>query len=84
MDLVVEGFNGHYPLPDRICPFRLDLRAADGHPVHLASGKSDRAEWPSWKFLGAGQWAVDMDTGCDWQLVVRPMVGPSGGGARWF
>ena len=84
MDLVVEGFNGHHPLPDRICPFRLDLRAADGHPVHLAGGKSDRAEWPSWKFLGAGQWTVDMDTPCDWQLVVRPMIGPSGGGARWF
>ena len=85
MDLVVEGFNGRDLLPDRICPFRLDLRAADGHSVHLASGKSDRAEWPpSWKFLGAGQWAIDMDTGCDWQLVVRPMIGPSGGGARWF
>lgn len=84
MDLMVGGFNGRPPLPERLCPFRLDLRAADGHSVHLATGESDRAEWPSWRFLGAGQWTVDMDTPCDWQLVVRPMIGPSGGGARWF
>jgi len=84
MDLMVGGFNGRSPLPVRLCPFRLDLRAADRHSVHVATGESDRAEWPSWRFLGAGQWTVDMDTPCDWQLVVRPMIGPSGGGARWF
>ena len=84
MDLVVGGFTRGPPRPKRLCPFRLDLRAADGHSVHLATGESDSAGWPSWTFLGAGQWTVDMDTPCDWQLVVRPMVGPSGGGARWF
>jgi hypothetical protein len=84
MDLVIGGFTRGPPHPKRLCPFRLDLRAADGHSVHLATGESDRAEWPSWQFLGAGQWTVDMDTQCDWHLVVRPMIGPSGGGARWF
>ena len=84
IDLVVGGFNGSPSLPERLCPFRLDVRAADGHSVHLGSTEPNKGRWPSWTFLGAGQWTVEMGTRCDWQLVVRPMIGPSGGGARWF
>ena len=85
MDLVVGGFDGRPPFPEHFCPFRLDLRAADGHRVHLGEGIENKARWPSDNtFLGAGQWTAEMATACEWELMIRPRVGPAGGGARWF
>jgi hypothetical protein len=70
--------------PQALCPFSLSLRAADYRHHHLARGTEHDASWPSWVFLGAGDWTVLMETSCQWELVIRPMVGPSGGGAYWF
>jgi len=84
-DLSVGGFySDQHSFPERFCPFSLGLRAADGHRIQLAEGGEASASWPSWRFLGAGAWHVVMETECEWRLVVRPLVGPSGGGARWF
>lgn len=68
----------------RMCPFELNLRAADGHMVHLGRGTEESAEWPTGAFLGAGGWSVEIDTAGEWQLSIAPQVGPSGGGTRWF
>jgi hypothetical protein len=32
----------------------------------------------------AGEWRVEMTTSVDWELVLSPVVGPTGGGARGF
>jgi hypothetical protein len=84
-DFSIEGFDGQPgTFPERFCPFDLDLRGADGHRLHLADGVEDRASWPSGAFLGAGQWTVEMETTSEWELTIKPRIGPSGGGARWF
>jgi hypothetical protein len=84
-DFSIGGFDGTPgTFPQRFCRFNLDLRAADGHRVHLADGVENTSSWPSGAFLGAGQWTVEMETTCEWELTIRPMIGPSGGGARWF
>lgn len=84
-DFSIDGFDGTPGTSrKRFCPYRLGLRAADGHRVHLGEGGENRASWPSGAFLGAGQWSVEMETDCDWELTIKPRVGPSGGGARWF
>jgi len=56
------------------------LRAADGHALDWSS----KRDWPNGGFHGAGDWIVEMETIGDWQLVIKPMIGPSGGGGRWF
>jgi hypothetical protein len=81
----IGGFDGQPgTFPDRFCPFSLGLRAADGHRVHLGDGGETTARWPSGLFLGAGAWTAEMETDCDWELTIKPRVGPSGGGAHWF
>ncbi len=71
-------------MPEAMCPFRLGLRAGDNHRLDLARGAEHEANWPSFVFLGARDWRVQMETDCEWELTVTPMVGPSGGGAYWF
>jgi hypothetical protein len=82
MDFEIGGFRLGTPMQGlmRLCDFTLTLRAADGHTL---AWRSD-GHWPNGAFLGVGQWTVEMDTDCEWQLIIRPQVGPSGGGARWF
>ncbi len=85
LDLVIDGFDGSVAtLPEQFCAFNLGLRASDGHRVPLAEGDGKRMSWPSFTFLGEGQWNVEMQTECEWSLTIRPMIGPSGGGAQWF
>lgn len=85
MLLRVDGFQADQKtFPTEFCPFNLGLRAADGHRVHLADGGGNTARWPDMAFLGAGDWTIEMMTKCEWQLVIRPMLGWAGGGARWF
>ena len=57
-------------------PYSLDLRASDGHVLHL--GQSTPL------FLGAGEWTVEMKTSDAWHLGIVPVIGPTGGGARGF
>ena len=84
-DFSLGGFDGQRgTFPERFCPFNLSLRAADGHRLHLADGVENSTHWPSGAFLGAGQWAVEMETACEWALTIKPRIGPSGGGTRWF
>ena len=72
-------------VPKALCPFKLGLRAVDGHHLDLGRGTEHEASWPpSLVFLGARGWRVQMETECEWELVIRPMVGPSGGGTYWF
>lgn len=81
----IGGFDGKPgTFPQRFCTFDIGLRAADGHRIPLAEGRERTASWPTGAFLGAGRWTVEMETTCDWELTVKPRVGPSGGGARWF
>jgi hypothetical protein len=85
-DLTLAGFRADATIfPEKFCPFRLALRSADGHRVLLGEGETHHASWPSsFHFLGAGRWTVEMETACDWQLVIKPMVGSAGAGTRWF
>lgn len=69
---------------EALCPFRLGLRAADGHLFQLGRGTEHEASWPTSVFLGADNWKVDIDTEGEWDLTIRPMLGPSGGGTNWF
>ena len=81
----IDGFDGTPgTFQKRLCVFNLGLRATDGHRLHLADGVENSAHWPSGAFLGAGQWAVEMETACEWELTIKPRIGPSGGGTRWF
>jgi hypothetical protein len=84
LDLVIDGFDrSAQRLPARFCDFNLGLRASDGHRLLLGGGEGKRMSWPI-TFLGEGQWTVEMQTECEWSLTIRPMIGPSGGGAQWF
>lgn len=77
---------GHYRVrwTHNIGRYTLDLRAEDGHRIHLGARASagDRREGAI--FLGAGEWSAEMSTGADWELVLTPIVGPLGGGAQGF
>lgn len=84
-DFMIDGFTIDQRVPRvKLCPFGLALRAADGHLIKLGAGTEREASWPSGAFLGAGNWQVDIDTKCEWELTIRPMLGPSSGGAHWF
>jgi hypothetical protein len=85
-DLSIGGFDGQGgTFPAGFCPFDLRLRADDGHRLHLGEGVENRVSLPSDNtFLGAGRWMVEMETSCEWELTIKPRVGPAGGGARWF
>jgi hypothetical protein len=84
-DFMIDGFTIGQHVPHvMLCPFSLALRAADGHLVKLGAGTKHKASWPSGAFLGAGNWQVEIETKCEWELTLRPMLGPSGGGAHWF
>jgi hypothetical protein len=68
-----------------IRPYWLDLRATDGHVIHLGGTTSPtRDERTGGAFLGAGEWTVEMKTTYEWQLLIKPVVGPLGGGTRGF
>ena len=84
--LSVEGFvPDQRVFPKEFCPFKLALRANDGHRIELAEGGRNTANWPPTPiFLGAGEWTVEMETTCEWWMTIKPMLGTSGGGARWF
>jgi hypothetical protein len=88
MELTLGDFAPHVaqqPVPEALCPFELGLRAVNGHHLHLARATESNASWPpSFVFLGARDWRVEMKTECTWGLVIKPMVGSSGGGAYWF
>jgi hypothetical protein len=85
-EFTVDGFRPGLRAPRvrPMCPFQLALRAADGHAIPLGAGTGQEASWPSSVFLGAGEWHVEMETPCEWELTIRPKLGPSGGGANWF
>ena len=85
-DFMIDGFRGQHGVRHMkpICSFQLALQAANGHVIPLAAGTGQKTTWPTSPFLGAGDWQVEMETQCEWELVIRPMVGPSGGGAYWF
>jgi hypothetical protein len=85
MEFSIGDFKPDQPVfPREFGRFKLSLRANDGHTIRLAEGAGNTASWPTGAFLGAGDWTVEMESDCDWQLVIKPMVGPSGGGARGF
>ncbi len=67
-----------------MCPYSLDLRAADGHSIHMGDGTTAGDRRTSGAFLGAGRWTVDLNTTGAWQLVLTPWIGSRGGGARGF
>jgi hypothetical protein len=65
-------------------PYSVDLRAADGHTVHLGVATATGGRSVGFLFLGAGQWTVEMKTDFEWEFALTPVVGPTGGGARAF
>lgn len=65
-------------------PFSLDLRATDGHAIHIGHATESEGRSSSPFFLGAGQWVVEMRTSSEWHLVIAPVIGPHGGGSRAF
>ena len=65
-------------------PYKLALRAGDGHKLDLGAGDHRRSHRIGSVFLGAGIWAVEMTAEASWELSVSPMVGPMGGGAWGF
>jgi hypothetical protein len=68
-----------------LCTYELGIKAADGHVVQFGTGTSTsdtRSGGPL--FLGAGDWAVEMKTSCAWQLTIKPLIGPNGGGVTGF
>ncbi len=67
-----------------IHPHSLDLRAADGHAVHLGAATTGGGHRIGLVFLGAGQWTVEMTTQMGWEFRLTPVVGPTGGGAHAF
>jgi hypothetical protein len=85
-DFMIDGFRpDNHVFTQTFCPFNLDLRAADGHLVHLGDGGTSQAAWPrDLYFLGAGDWTVEIETSCEWELVIKPRVGSRGGGTRSF
>lgn len=80
---------GHYELDldsrtdaqnmaDGILPVaKLDLEAEDGH-VGWSSNLGNLA------FLGAGNWTIKGEPNTEWELVLKPWIGPKGGGTRGF
>jgi hypothetical protein len=67
-----------------IHPYSLTLRAADGHVLEMGAASATRGHRVNPVFLGAGEWTVEMITNEPWALVISPVVGPTGGGARGF
>jgi hypothetical protein len=67
-----------------IRPYSLALRAADGHVVELGGADATSDHRVGSAFLGAGEWTVEMTTSEPWELMLSPVVGPTGGGARGF
>jgi hypothetical protein len=67
-----------------LSPFSLDLRATDGHAIHIVRATESERGSSSPFFLGAGEWAVDMKGSSEWHLVIAPVIGPRGGGSRAF
>jgi hypothetical protein len=64
--------------------FSLDLRATDGHVVEMGGANATHGHRVNPFFLGAGEWTVEMITSDPWELMLSPVVGPTGGGARGF
>jgi hypothetical protein len=65
-------------------PFSLDLRATDGHAIHIGQATESEGGSSNPLFLGAGEWTVEMKTGSEWHLVIAPVIGAHGGGSRAF
>lgn len=81
----VGGVPPYPSTPTSLCTYGLGLRAADGHIVQLGMGTStsdQRSGGPL--FLGTGDWTVEMKTSCAWQLTIKPLIGPNGGGVTGF
>jgi hypothetical protein len=81
----VGGVPPYPTTPTSLCTYELSIKAADGHVVHLGAGTSNsdqRSGGPL--FLGAGDWAAEMKTTCAWQLTIKPLIGPNGGGVMGF
>lgn len=76
------GYPGIHPRVRH--PYTLVLRAADGHKLDLGTGGRDRDRRVGSAFLGAGEWVVEMTAETSWEVSVRPIVGPTGGGAWGF
>jgi hypothetical protein len=75
---------GPSPSVHAAAPHALDLRAADGHAVHLGAATMGSGHSVGLLFLGAGQWTVEMSTQMEWEFRLAPVVGPAGGGAHAF
>ncbi|HEY7926883.1 MAG TPA: hypothetical protein VIG86_05605 [Candidatus Dormibacteraeota bacterium] len=75
---------GEAALRPAIHPYSLALRAADGHVVQMGAASASGGRRVNPFFLGAGEWTVEMITSEPWELVISPVVGPTGGGARGF
>lgn len=56
-------------------PYSLDLRAADGHAIHLGAATATRGHRVGPHFMGAGAWTVEMNTELEWEFVLAPVVG---------
>lgn len=67
-----------------MAPHSVDLRAAGGQVVNLGSSDGKRGHRSGCQFLGAGQWTVEMKADLEWEFVLAPVTGPTGGGARAF
>ncbi|HLB78230.1 MAG TPA: hypothetical protein VJO72_14465 [Candidatus Dormibacteraeota bacterium] len=65
-------------------PYSLDLRATDGHVIHIGHATESVGSSSNPLFLGAGEWTVEIKTGSEWRLVIAPVIGPHGGGSRAF
>jgi hypothetical protein len=67
------------------CTYAVDLRASDGHTIHLGDGTASgdsRRGGPI--FFGAGSWQIEMVSACQWRFVLKPWMGDMGGGTRGF
>jgi hypothetical protein len=75
---------GPSPPGYKFVPHSLDLRAADGHAVHLGAGTTTRGHRVGLVFVGAGRWTVEMTAPMEWEFRLTALVGPTGGGAHAF
>jgi len=79
-----EGRLGAPRFGGSLNPYSLDLRATDGHAIHVGHATESGGQSSNPFFLGAGEWTVETNTGSEWHLAIAPVIGLQGGGTRGF